>query len=105
MNKDTLILTLILAACGLLFMFLGYLVRYKKKLNIIAGYDESRVHDKNGLANWAGAAIIILGATYLILSLINCIFPNHQTCILNIFAAITIIGCIIMIRGCRKYQI
>ncbi len=105
MHKSTLILELVVIASGSLLIFLGYLIKYKKKVNMLSGYDETLVQDKDGLANFAGASLIILGLISILLGLVIYFFPTHYVLIMNIFTATIIIGCIIMVLGSKRYQI
>ena len=51
---------LIMIGVAALLAGAGYLVRYRGKLNLIAGYDERKVADKAGLQRFAGNAIFTL---------------------------------------------
>jgi uncharacterized membrane protein len=46
---------------GLICLALGFLIWFKEKATLIAGYDESKVKDKKGLRRWIGGWTIILG--------------------------------------------
>lgn len=39
---------------GATIWMLGYLIKFKRKLGLIAGYSPEKVRDKDGLADWVG---------------------------------------------------
>lgn len=49
-------------ALGLLLVYMGYLIKVKRMTNLIAGYDPKKVTDEEGLANWVGGKVILVGA-------------------------------------------
>ncbi|HTH83185.1 MAG TPA: DUF3784 domain-containing protein [Mucilaginibacter sp.] len=104
MNKSTAILEFTLAGMGLLFLLLGYLIKYKKKMNLIAGYDPTQIADKDGLANWMGGVTIVMGSILMLSALALHYFPGHQTFIMNTFIASILIGCVTMVVGSYRYK-
>lgn len=53
----------ILILSGLLVFFLGWLVRFKKMLHLLSGYDERKVKDKDALARFAGNFVMLIGVS------------------------------------------
>jgi hypothetical protein len=53
-----------------LFAVLGLMVWKFKWVGIIAGYEESKVKDKNGLAGWFGKCLLGLSLCLLLLSIL-----------------------------------
>ncbi|MFT4890006.1 MAG: hypothetical protein ACI9YT_000918 [Halobacteriales archaeon] len=53
-------LSLTMLPVGGLFGLLGYLIREREMLHLIAGYDPSKVSDKAGLADFFGTHMYVL---------------------------------------------
>jgi len=75
--------------------------RYK-----MAGYYFKKVVDKEGLANWTGANLILMGVMTFLIGIIGYVLPVSN----NIFyiVGLTIVILIILIRtamGCRRYEV
>ena len=51
---------------GLIFLALGYLVGVKKMTQLLSGFNEKRVKDKEKLANLVGGTQIILGGMLMV---------------------------------------
>ncbi|MHB9144798.1 MAG: DUF3784 domain-containing protein [Symbiobacteriia bacterium] len=49
------------ALVGVTFFFLGYVIKFHGMVEMLAGYDPSKVIDKKGLANWVGGNFFLLG--------------------------------------------
>ncbi|MBS4008552.1 MAG: DUF3784 domain-containing protein [Clostridium sp.] len=52
---------IVFLASGLLLILLGYLIRFKKMLFLLSGYDERKVKDKDALAHFAGNFVMLIG--------------------------------------------
>ncbi len=57
---------IVFLASGLLVIFFGWLVRFKKMLFLLSGYDERKVKDKDALAVFAGNFVMIIGFAMVI---------------------------------------
>lgn len=66
--NDTAVIFLIL---GVLFSTLSILIWRFKYLNLLSGYDSSKVKDKNGLAKHFGQVILCISFLAFLLSIIN----------------------------------
>jgi hypothetical protein len=53
---------------SLLFGLLGYLIKYRGHIHLVAGYDEERIRNKQGLAKWVGEWLITLSLVWLAFS-------------------------------------
>ncbi|HSW35881.1 MAG TPA: DUF3784 domain-containing protein [Candidatus Limnocylindrales bacterium] len=62
---------IIFLVAGLLIIFLGYLVRFKKMLFLLSGYDERKVKDKDALAHFAGNFVMLIGVTMVTVQFFN----------------------------------
>ena len=60
-----LIARIVFLATGLLLILLGCLIRFRKMLFLLSGYDERKVKDKDALAYFAGNFVMLIGAAML----------------------------------------
>jgi hypothetical protein len=65
------VVRIVLLVGGLLLLILGYLIRFKKMLWLLSGYDERKVKNKEALARFAGNYVILIGIFMLIVSAFN----------------------------------
>ena len=105
MHKRTVPAGIILIAAALIIIFLAWLIKYKKKVNLISGYDENTVKDKDGLANWVGGTLIIAGALALIPSTILLLNALPAGIAVIAYGVIILGGVIITIAGGKKFRI
>jgi len=63
-DSETLLSALLLFAAGLFIAYLGYRIRYRGDVHLIAGYDAERVTDDEGLAALVGGVTVALGALH-----------------------------------------
>ena len=54
---------------GLLLLFLGYLIRFRRMTHLIAGYNRERVRDEGGLARWVGGCVLAMGGLVIVAGL------------------------------------
>ena len=89
---------------GLLITFLAYLIKYKKQANLISGYDESLVVDKDGICNWIGSVFMYYGIFVIISSILLWQFHFNDIIFIVTFIISTLTACITAIAGSGKYK-
>ena len=62
---------LIIAVSGLFVVFIGYLIKYRGMVQLIAGYDPDEVIDENGLANFTGTVAIVVGLVIIMTGILE----------------------------------
>lgn len=92
---------IIFAVTGVIFMVLGYLIWKHKYLQLLAGYDEKKVTDKEGLAKYTGKHLLIMGGLVLAIS-INGMVSETNT--IAPYFIIVIFISIKMVRGTKEYE-
>jgi uncharacterized membrane protein len=104
MNNGSTLTGVIEGGAALLIAFLAYLIKYKKQVNIIAGYDEKECKDKDGLANWVGGTLMISGIICFLLAMLVIVLPHYINLIMGFYAGVILIGCIVATTGSKKYK-
>ncbi|WP_069649103.1 DUF3784 domain-containing protein [Caloranaerobacter ferrireducens] len=95
------LLNFIFFLSGFIFIYFGYMIWRYKKLWLIAGYNEKRVADKEGLARFTGFYLFLMSFIIIVISIIGMIFDINTTIPYTI--AVVIIS-IRMAFGHRKYE-
>jgi hypothetical protein len=87
-----------------LFAVLAYMIKYKGRVDIIAGYDEKKVRDKRGLADFVGNNLIILAVSALLAFIFELMNPETEFIAFLVFASVVvpIVG-VATYFGMRKY--
>lgn len=96
-----LVVNIIFAITGAVFLTLGYLIWQHQYLQLLAGYDEKKVTDKEGLAKYTGKHLLIMGALVLAIS-INGIVSETNT--IAPYLIIVIFISVKMVRGTKEYE-
>ena len=91
---------LICGVIGLIGIIAGWLITAKKALRLLAGYDPSKVQDKEGLAKFAGRRIILLGICILLFPVAQQFGQLVILILVGVFFAIVLSTAF----GSRKYE-
>ncbi len=97
----TIVITVFIGVTCIAF---GYLIGKKQMLDMLAGYDPKKVTDKEGLATWVGANLVLMGILAFFSVGLMAVFPQARTTLLLVYAlgAIPLL-CVIIILGNRRY--
>lgn len=90
---------------GLTLAIIGVLIRRYKMVETISGYDPDKVIDKDGLANWTGANLILMGIMAVIIGILSYVMPISNKIIY--IGGLVIVIIVLSIRtaiGCRRYE-
>ncbi|AZO95314.1 DUF3784 domain-containing protein [Halocella sp. SP3-1] len=96
---------------GAILFFLGVIIWKYNLTKIIAGYDEEKTKDKQGLTKWVGLNLIIMGVLSILISILGKWFINNISYfksgtpwLLFIFFIVIIIFSLWTVLGCKKYE-
>jgi hypothetical protein len=89
----------------LFFIALGYLIKYRKRLDLIRGYDRGTVKDPDGLSRWVGNNLLFLGGAGVITFAIEILVPDLELIAVTLFLAglVPVVGIITAI-GSRRFE-
>ena len=101
---EDIIVIVILGAIALLFLWLGYLIWIKEKINLIHAYHYTKVKetDKKVYTSIMGKAMIVMGIG-MMLSDILFVIMRTEKCIV-VFVILLIVGLIMMTYAQIKYN-
>ncbi|UCE17941.1 MAG: DUF3784 domain-containing protein [Gemmatimonadota bacterium] len=85
---------------GLIGIISGWLIWAKKTLWLLAGYDPSKVEDKEGLAKFAGLRICLIGICFAFFPAAHQLGNVFMWILLLLFLAIVLNT----VLGCRKFE-
>ena len=69
----------------------------------MAGFYFKKVVDKEGLANWTGSNLILMGVTSILISILAYVMPAVDTIFYFVGLIILVIILIRAVIGCKKY--
>jgi hypothetical protein len=98
------LILIILEFFMVLFLALGYLIRFRGRIDLIAGYREGRIQDEKGLARVVGTSLIILGVLAGSTLALVIIFPEKEVLVFLLYTAmvVPVVG-ILSVLGSRRY--
>jgi hypothetical protein len=74
-----LILLLIIEFIAVVFLALGYLIKYRKMTNLIAGFDRKTCADPEGLIAWIGNSLLALAIAAAGIFFCSCSFQSMHS--------------------------
>jgi hypothetical protein len=99
------LILIILEFFMVLFLVLGYLIRFRGRVDFITGYKEGRVLDAKGLSRVVGNSLLILGVLAAATLGLVILFPEKEVLLFLLYAAIVVpIEGIMSVLGSRRYM-
>ncbi|MFV0424772.1 MAG: DUF3784 domain-containing protein [Bacilli bacterium] len=95
---------IVLAIGSIPTFILGIIIWRFKVVEIIAGYDEKKVTDKNGLARWVGLNLMIISIIMIGLYFIFDIYDLENGLSILITILVFIVLLTITALGTRRYE-
>lgn len=102
---DDQIVFLILETIGCILVILGYLIKYKEKIQLIAGVckDDDHIKDKKGFASLVGGNVLLTGIIFCVGAVGMYLYPNFKNLIESmLLLSLLVIGILTYTRG-KKY--
>lgn len=95
------------ALAGVILILFGLMLRIGKMVEMLAGYKEEDVEDKEGLANWSGNMLLIMGVLSLGAMVFEYLIADRKMAVgisVLYLMVVAIFGSLIMIVGCEKFK-
>ena len=106
-EMETLLYLVIMGLCGILFIWIGYQIWMKERINLIHDYHYTKVKDidRKKYTSIMGKAMIVMGIGMLLSGIIWHIFPlANFGMIFSIFVVLFVVGLAIMVYAQIKYN-
>mgnify|MGYP000123809698 CR=1 FL=1 len=103
-DSETLVAVALMLLGGAVIGYLGYRIRYRGDVVLIAGYDPERVTDDEGLADLVGGVVIALGLVHVVFGLAMLYFPLDLAFWLVYLVAMFVGLGVVQVRG-RQYTV
>ena len=88
---------------SLLLVVCGYLIKYKRKLRLIAGYDARKVRDPAGLADWVGTKLLALAVCAFLIGALTHLLPSLSAVLSALFVAAIVGTCLYTAFGAQRF--
>jgi hypothetical protein len=98
------LILIILEFFTILFLALGYLIRFRGRVDLIAGYREGRIRDPAGLSTFIGNSLLLLGILAILTFTLVLILPDYEVLFFLFYAAVIFpIVSILSVYRSRQY--
>lgn len=89
---------------GCVLAVIGYLIRYRGKTHLIAGYDPRKVEDEQELAKWSGNKALLLGCITVFFGVLVLLLPALEAFLMVIYAVLLVISSVHIHQGLKRFQ-
>ena len=99
------IIFMVIGILGCVLVILGYLIKFKNKIQLVAGIykNEDKIKDKKGFASLVGGNVLILGLIFCTGALGIYIYPNYKELIEpTLLLSLLVVSILIYIKS-KKY--
>lgn len=100
-------IALLLGTLGCLLSLFGYLIKFKGKINLIAGINTQnvdKVEDKKGLASFVGGNVLVLGIVFCAGAILMYVKPQYKSSIEPVLLLSVLAVLIIVFSRANKYM-
>jgi hypothetical protein len=94
----------VLLVISFTFLGLSYVIGVCKQLSLIAGLEESKVRDRDGLARWVGRGQLSIGLLDLVISLLLLTTSMNAVPLIVAFAVVSAGGIAVLAIGSQRYM-
>jgi len=101
----TQIIFMVLGTIGCILLILGYLIRFRKQIQLVAGVykNEDKINDKKGFASLVGGNMLILGLIFCAGALGIYIYPGYKELIEPVLLLSLLVVGILTYSKSKKY--
>jgi hypothetical protein len=105
MSEDQIIF-MILGTIGFILLILGYLIKFKNKIQLVAGVykNENKIKDKKGFASLVGGNVLILGLIFCAGAIGTYLCPSYKGLIEPVLLLSLLIIGILTYTKSKKYN-
>lgn len=99
------IIFLILETIGCILVIFGYLIKYKQKIQLIAGVckDDDQIKDKKGFASLVGGNVLLSGIIFCVGAFGIYFYPNFKNPIESVLLLSLLVTIILTYTRSQKY--
>lgn len=102
-HQGDIILLAIFLIVAILITLLGFLIKFKKQVSFVAGYDEKTCLDKDALANHVGGTLFKAGVLCAVAAITAFLIPAYIKYATAAYIIFMGVGTIIAAAGAGKY--
>lgn len=95
---------IVFSTIALVFLLLGYQIKYKKKASLISGFNPDLVNDVDGLCKYVGDLMLINVIIAFTTGILMAYFPARTNLALIYFVAGLLITSFFAVMGTKKFK-
>ena len=84
---------------------IGYLIKYKKQMSLMSGYDSDKIADRDGLANWVGSFCFVIAVQVIAMGLMLTWLTEYKRQVGAMLCLVLLVTCVVMILGTKRFKI
>jgi hypothetical protein len=94
---------LIVGFVGLVIGIPSYVTWQRRWPGMIAGFDQSRCSDVDGLTRWVGGVGMVIGSAFLLAAVVVCVAPQYLVAVSVMLALVLVTGTVATTTGCQRF--
>ncbi len=100
----SMLILIILEFFMVIFLSLGYLIRFRGRIDLVAGHKEGRIRDEKGLSRVVGTSLLVLGVLAAAILGLVIIYPEKEVLLFLFYAVVVVpVAGILSVLGSRQY--
>ena len=103
MDTDFLIL-LISCLSGFIYLFIGYLLTFKQKADVLNGIDFSKIADLHAFYKYVGNSFLLFGVVQILIGLLAYLAYLNLLLFVAIYVVFATLPIVNVVRAMRKFQ-
>ena len=104
METRDLLMPIVMTLSSIPLFAIGFLLRYKKQMNLISGYDPEEYADPDGLANWAGGWCLGLGVFTTLTGGLFFFLKDYILPVVGGYCVVILAMCTVMMLGTHRFK-
>ena len=88
-----------IAAVALILGLAGYLIKYRGRYALIAGFDARRVKTPERLGRWVGGGLLLLAGACCTAAMLLYLLPDEGVVVVSTLAAVLVVAAFVIATG------
>ena len=98
------LILLISCLSGFIYLFIGYLLTFKQKADVLNGIDFSKIADLSAFCRYAGNSFLLSGVVQILVGLLAYLAYLNLLLFVAIYVVFSTLPIVNVVRAMRKFQ-